>query len=163
MNKRVVAFVGITILICGISFGLFKLRLSLVQSAQQEATPESEFLGETSDRDILEGNTETVIPQSASDIHGLVDGFQEITTYMRFTIPASDLDRFLSSTSCTTPLQIDASHRDFEIRYEKDWWQVKQAEVVGWCDGVKEHIAQSIYVDMTDLNKYIIYVVASTK
>jgi hypothetical protein len=161
MNKRVVASITMMILICGISLGLFKLWLSFDQPVERGATPE--FFDETSDRDSLEGNTETKIPQSASDIHGLIDGFREITTYMRFTIPASDLEQFLSSTACTGSLLTVNPSDAFRMTPAKGWWQIGQAKDVQWCSGAKEHLGQAVYVDMTNQKIFVVYVVAQTR
>ncbi len=126
-------------------------------------TYSSEFAALTRDRSLLEADTGTILPSSATEIHGYVDGFRDVTTHMRFQIPSGDLPFFLNSTSCTAPLSDADIRRQLPGRPDWDWWTPEKAESYGSCTGVTEHMAQLIFIDMTDPQKYVVYVIASTR
>ena len=116
------------------------------------------------DRAALEGNTGMVIPQSAGGLHGVINGSQTLMTHMRFDIPASDLNEALKNTGCSTALtSVDDTRKQLQQYPKRDWWTPEKAQKYASCNAAHEHIAQQIFVDMTDPQHYIIYVIASTK
>ncbi|HET7089889.1 MAG TPA: hypothetical protein VFL17_14730 [Anaerolineae bacterium] len=132
-------------------------------SPQSEPTPYSELAAETDDRDILESNTETKIPRSATDIHGYVDGFRDVTTYARFTIPAEDFGEFLQSTACTSPLETADIRERVQGSFNFNWWRPEDAQSFQWCDASKEHLVQRVFADTTNPDTVIVYIVATTR
>jgi hypothetical protein len=139
--------------ISGCSFG----------STQPIGTASPELFTDTQNRGVLEGNTETIIPQSATGIIGTVVGLQDTTTYLRFEIPASDIEVFMKSTACTTPLSNADIREQLRGFPDRDWWSPEKAETYGSCTAVKEHLAQLVFVDMTKPDLYIVYVIAAIK
>jgi hypothetical protein len=126
-------------------------------------TPLAENSAETDDRTVLEGNTGTRIPPSATGIHGYVDGFRDVTTYLRFQIPSADLAEFMKSTACTTPLSTEDTGQQLQGYPDLPWWAPEKAEEFGSCTGVTDILTQLVFVDMTDPLNYVVYVIASTR
>ncbi len=137
--------------------------LAAACGTSRPATPASEeFSAETNDRAVLQGNAEIQIPASASDLHGFVTGFRDVTTYVRFTVPRSDLPEFLRSTAC--PPTLESTDIRSEMHWGRfAWWQPDSATDYKWCSGIKEHLGQRVFLDLSDTNKVIVYVVASTR
>lgn len=142
-------------------FILFVLSSCTTNSATP--TPLSEFEADTQDREILEGNIEIKIPEQATEIYGHVDGFRDVDTEIRFTIASGDLDQFLNSTSCILALQPEDPRSIFQDQLVRSWWKPTNALKFKWCYEEKEHLNQQILIDMTDADKYIVYVMAQTK
>ena len=115
------------------------------------------------DRVALEGNTGMVVPKSARGIHGVINGNQNITTHMRFDIPASDLNEALKNTGCSGALTNKDVRSELQEYPQRDWWTPGQAQTYASCNAGQEDVTQLIMVDMTDPQRYIIYVIASTK
>ena len=128
------------------------------------AAVQSEIAAEITDRDILEGNTELKIPTNATDIHGYVDGFRDVTTLLRFTMPAYDLDSFLKQTSCALPLKTDSSRSVWSQNSPiHKWWRPGDAQRFAVCIGSTPQLGRRLFFDMTQPDQYIVYVVASTR
>jgi hypothetical protein len=124
----------------------------------------SEIAAETNDRDRLEGNTELKIPANATDIHGYVDGFQAVTTLLRFTLPARDFKDFLQQTDCTQPLYQGSPSTGYTMRNgdRLKWWRPEDAQQFLACADGHKSFGREFFIDTTDADKYLIYVVAST-
>ncbi len=127
------------------------------------ATPPSELEAETNDRAVLAGNTETQIPATATDIHGYITGFRDVTTYVRFTLPSSDLLHFLRSTACPPTLETTDIRSDMQRLASFAWWQPGAATDYKWCDGTTQNLVQRVYLDLSDQNHVIVYITASTR
>ncbi len=124
----------------------------------------SEFAAESSDRNLLEANTEFKIPASATDIHGYVTGFRDLTTLLRFTLPMQDFELFIRQTTCTLPLASDDTRsRWMQNSPEHEWWRPGDAQRFGICSDSTQQLARRLLADMTRPDRYIIYVVASTR
>jgi hypothetical protein len=82
---------------------------------------------ETTDRAMIEENTDIFIPQSAAGLHGYLEGFRETTFYIKFSMPADEQVSLLESSVCETPLH--------------------------------DHAHQVIFIDTTDHQEYIVYIV----
>jgi hypothetical protein len=115
------------------------------------------------DRVALAGNTGMVIPKSASGLHGVINGDQTIRTHMRFDIPASDLNEALKNTGCSGALSNKDIRAQVQEYPQRDWWTPGQAQTYASCNAAQEDVTQLIFVDMTDPQHYIVYVIASTK
>jgi hypothetical protein len=124
----------------------------------------SEIAAEIDDRDVLEGNTGLKIPASATEIHGYVDGFQDVTTLLRFTLPVQDFGTFLQQTSCAQPLYQGDKSTGYSMRnWDKlKWWRPEDAQQFLACADGHKSFGREFFIDTTDADKYLIYVVAST-
>ena len=124
----------------------------------------SEFASETDDRHILEGNSELKIPASATDLHGYADGFRELTTLLRFTLPADDFDTFLKQTSCTRPLY-SGDKRAYWMQNSEDltWWRPGDAQRFAACADTTSQVGRRFFFDVTLSDQYVVYVVASAR
>lgn len=137
--------------------------LGCMPTSQISPTPPSEFEADTQDYKILEGNSEIKIPEQATEVFGHVDGFRDMDTKIRFIISAGELDEFLNNTSCKLPLQTNDVRSTFQNQLDRTWWKPADALKFKWCHGEKEHLNQNILIDMTDTDRYIVYVMAQTK
>ena len=158
-RKRVVIIISLTLL--GLVL-LFFIQLFLLKAFTFN-TVNAEFSAETTDRTILQTNAELQIPQSATEIRGYVDGFRDLTTYVRFVVPASDFDQFAESISCVLPLSTTDAYQRWQDSSKLTWWKPSRAQNFRQCDGSKEHLFQRVFVDTAQIDHYIVYVVASTK
>lgn len=110
----------------------------------------------------LDLNAEVKIPPSAKEIYGLVSGFRELDTWIRFELPAADLLVFMQSTHCEMPLsQVDAQKYP-PGKLDPDWWRPHKAAHLESCTGSTEHLYQRIFVDLSDANQPIVYVFSAT-
>jgi hypothetical protein len=107
----------------------------------------------------IEGNAEIKLPPSAHEIHAYTTGMRDIDIMVRFTMSASELTQFMSSTLCVDPL-VKSVPQTAEKRF--DWWAPDQAKYAEQCSGEKEHSHQQVIVDMSDKEVYIVYVSTST-
>lgn len=124
----------------------------------------SEIAAETNDRDMLEGNTELKIPASATDIHGYVDGFRDVITYLRFTLPVENFETFLKQTGCAQPLyQSDKSTAYSMHNWDSlKWWRPEDAQQFLACADGHKSFGREFFIDTTDSDMYIVSVVAWT-
>ncbi len=139
------------------------LVLRFVRNGIAASTTSSEFSADTEDRSVLQANTGTFLPAAATDVHGHVDGFRDVTTHLRFTIPAGDLASFMKTTACTTPLASADIRSQLQGIPARTWWSPERAEKYASCTAVTDRLAQLVFVDMTDSSAYIVYVIASTR
>jgi len=124
----------------------------------------SEIAAETTNREILEGNTDLKIPTDATDIRGYVDGFRDVTTLLRFKMPASELASLLKQTSCKHPLSSDNKQSGWmQNSPEHKWWRPSDAQRFATCIDATQQLGRRLFFDMTESDRYIVYVVASTR
>jgi len=155
-RSTILAIAAAIVLILGIAF-LLSLRI-VHPGAPAEFGPD-----DMRGRSVLEADTGTVIPASAAGIYGTVDGLGEVTTHLRFTIPAEDLAEFVRSTACATPLAGGDIRAQLQGLPQRTWWAPEKAQKYASCTAAAPHLAQLVFVDMTDPQNYIVYVVAATK
>ncbi len=122
-----------------------------------------EFSADTDDRAVLQANTGTILPSSATDVHGHVDGFRDVTTHLRFTIPAADLAAFMGTTACTTPLSSADIRPQLQGNPARSWWTPEKAGKYASCTAATDRLAQLVFVDMTDPDTDIVYLIAATR
>ena len=115
------------------------------------------FVSDTVDPTVIEANGAFELPPSAHDIFARTEGFQDITTKVRFSMTASDLERFLSSTHCSGPLVVTDPALQFEDQ-RVSWWRPMDALHLEQCTGEVGHDHQRVLVDMSDEDVYIVYV-----
>lgn len=109
----------------------------------------------------IEANAEIDLPPSARDIHVHEEGVTEIFTMVRFTMDVSELDVFMQSTNCTTPLS-EVDPAQYGVLEGRPWWRPMDAVNLQECISTDEDLFQRILIDMTDPDAYIVYVLAST-
>lgn len=100
------------------------------------------------------------LPPSARNVHGFQRGFQDRFIHIRFDIDPDEL-ALLSGTRYWPALdETGALGVPFQqsIEPNKAWWQPRQAQRFYSGHGGSDNIAQSVLVDVTDPNNYIVYV-----
>jgi len=166
-REQKTVLIGVLVILLLVSICLLGVMLWSSASVGETKRAPAEFGPiEVQDRVALEGNTETVIPDSANGIRGVIRGFQGITTHLRFDIPAAALDDFIQSTGCSEALTSTADVRALHAQMQgprREWWAPEKAQSYASCNGDKEHLAQLVFVDMTDPQRYVVYVIVSTR
>lgn len=109
----------------------------------------------------IEGNGNIELPASAHEIHAYTTGLRDIFIMVRFSMNASELVEFMSSTLCDYPLASSAVPKE-TVESQFDWWVPEQASYSEGCFGAKGHSHQQITIDMSDKDVYIVYVSTST-
>jgi hypothetical protein len=161
----VVAF-GIGLLIVLRILLLSVANLSLLFLGQPSDEPLVEFTAHIyqpaptpgSDLELIEADARVTIPSSAREIYATVSGFRELDIWMRFDLPASDLDSFLRDAYCTTPLLPVQPQNHAPGDLEPDWWQPHQASNLEKCTGTDSLLYQRILVDRTNAPVFRVYV-----
>lgn len=110
----------------------------------------------------IEGNAGIILPPSARDIYAYTTGFQDVFIQMRFSMSASELDEFLKSTLCQEPLKQMVPDPQPASEGNFDWWVPDQAEHLEGCTRSSDHSYQTIMVDMTDPDVYVVFVSTGT-
>lgn len=105
--------------------------------------------------DYVEMNADILVPPSAHEIYVYNSGFNEIIIYVRFSMNASDLQDFLASTHCQDELEIiEPDVRSGGL----EWWRPDQAEILKVCFGREGPNRQTIQIDMSNPDLYIVYI-----
>ena len=117
------------------------------------------FCGSALDTAAIEANTDVDIPDSATDIQSYAEGLRDITTYVRFIIPARELDAFLASTGCEDPpTSIDEPSPNLVV---PTWWRPDEATSLIGCTGTEGRTHQTLYIDMSLPDTVSIFLVAA--
>jgi hypothetical protein len=114
----------------------------------------------------IEGNAEIKLPSSAREIYAYTSGFQDIFIMVRFTVDPEELSEFMKNALCTESLRQVSPQRQEKLSGDPSWWELARAEHLESCSGVKEYSStqqckQTIFVDKTNPENYIIYVSTS--
>jgi hypothetical protein len=110
----------------------------------------------------IEQDAEIKIPTSARELYAMVSGFRELDTWVRFDLPESDLQKFLTGTRCDSTLT-QVSPQDFSLNaIDLDWWQPNKAKYLEICQGGTSTLQQTVMVDRTDPHMLRIYVFSLT-
>ncbi len=120
------------------------------------------FSADTTDRAIIEGNAEIKLPPSTSHLYGHTEGLNHIFTRASFAMDASDLVSFLRGTHCSESLSRVDPKKYEAASSSAPWWNPAHAQDLYACWGGTEDFHQTILVDMTDPQTYMVYVIAST-
>jgi hypothetical protein len=110
----------------------------------------------------IEGNAEIALPSSANDIYAYTTGLRDISTKVRFSMNADELDELMLSTLCQEPLREIQPGGQSAADGTSEWWTPNQAEYLRGCTGSKDHSHQMVMVDMTDPSVYVVFVSTST-
>lgn len=99
------------------------------------------------------------IPASASNIHAHAAGFQDRYIYVRFDLPPADLNSFLGVTRYT-PAVSESSAIPFQESIEPDetWWKPRSATRFLSGTNFVDGISQSVLIDISNPELYIVYV-----
>ncbi|KAA3648742.1 MAG: hypothetical protein DWQ07_00670 [Chloroflexi bacterium] len=109
----------------------------------------------------LIGNVGISLPESARDVYEYGYGLNAVYTMVRFTIDAEDLDEIIESSICEEPLvQVPPENYAGGLD-DTDWWLPEKATILMQCDGFTENFWQSILVDMSNPQEFIIYATSS--
>ena len=119
------------------------------------------------DLSAVESNAEIKIPASATEIFAHTEGMNEISVFIRFNLPAEDLDEFIKSSACQEPLTKTKPNGELPSETMPDWWKPNIATELETCSGEIMHTEwgwstyKVIYVDTSDPDQYIVYVSAT--
>ena len=106
----------------------------------------------------IEGIGRIKLPPSANGVHARAGGFQDRIIYIRFDIAPTDLEPFLKGTRYTPPVGPAKGIPFQSIAPDAPWWRPQDAQRyeagVNFVDG----ISQTVLVDMTHPERYIVYV-----
>jgi hypothetical protein len=160
---------SIVVLFC---FGIFILFISFLlikglitfkaQSSVESARIYQPAPTPGSDIHALEANAGIKIPSNASEIYGLISGFRDLVTYVRFDLPYSDLSSFIQNTHCKEPLKNTDPAKYSPGESEPDWWQPDKASELQECSGQEDNLTQRILVDISKPEKLTINVQSIT-
>jgi hypothetical protein len=119
------------------------------------------FCGSGLDPAAIEANTGIEMPPHAGGIESYAEGFRDVTTYGRFTIPAADLAGFLASTGCREGLMpIDPASMG-PPRMVPVWWRPMNAHSLESCTGIEGSIHQTIYLDTSNAESQTVFLFAA--
>jgi hypothetical protein len=115
--------------------------------------------------DRVERAAAITLPPSAANLRSHYESFQDYIIHVRFDMDPADLDQLLASTHLELPLSSTAIPMGFSAPENLDWWTPEQAQrfqvgdtQVQTSHGYPEY--QWILIDMTNAQRYTVYVVA---
>lgn len=108
-----------------------------------------------------EDNAEIIIPTDATEIYVYSSGLNKLSTRIRFSINSNKLDGFIENTLCTEPPTEFDANLYIPSNGKTNQWTLKEGSNYIRCFGVKENTRQTIIIDITDPNNYIVYIFAS--
>ncbi len=109
------------------------------------------------DRATIEQYARIMLPASATDIHSYTESGIDRIIYVRFTLPASDLDQFLRDSGYTEPLRNNYNPIPVWTKEEFDWWHADQAQSFRDGKASEPSFWKNIFVDTSDPQTYIVY------
>jgi hypothetical protein len=100
------------------------------------------------------------LPPSAANLHAVAGGFQDRFILVRFDIDRADLPALAGSRYWPSLDSTGAVGVPFQPGLEPDrpWWKPREAQRFASGSNVVDGIAQAVLVDMTDANRYIVYI-----
>ena len=148
-QKWIAILIGVMVLV-------FCIAIGMVFWSLRDYDPLS---ADTNDPSIIEGNAEITLPPSVHNIQSHHEGLREIAVQVRFVMSANELPGFLEQ-HCKTEPNVSDIRQELQQRLDREWWTPTKATRFQWCSGDRENFSQTIFVDMTDSETYIVYVVA---
>ncbi|HLK96162.1 MAG TPA: hypothetical protein VK364_00195 [Hymenobacter sp.] len=133
-------------ILCGVV--LFTLTACTTADAGQNSTL---------DRATIEQYARIKLPASATDIHSYTESGMDRIIYVRFTLPAGDLEQFLRDARYTEPLRNNYNPIFTDAQEQFDWWQTDQAQSFRGIKASEPSFAKNILVDTSDPQTYIVY------
>ena len=98
------------------------------------------------------------LPPSAAGIHARAGGFQDRFILIRFDMLPAELAAFLKATHYTPAISSTTEVPFQSISDGAPWWQPQEAQRFEAGQNFVDGISQSVLVDMTSMERYIVYV-----
>jgi hypothetical protein len=98
------------------------------------------------------------LPPSAGGIHARAGGFQDRFISIRFDMPPAELDAFLKATRYTPAISPSTKLPFQSISADVPWWRPQDAQRFAAGENFVDGISQSVLVDMTSSERYIVYI-----
>ena len=98
------------------------------------------------------------LPPSAAGIQARAGGFQDRFISIRFDMLPVELDAFLKATRYTPAISPTAKLPFQSIAVDAPWWRPQDAQRFEAGENFVDGISQSVLVDMTSAERYIVYV-----
>jgi hypothetical protein len=98
------------------------------------------------------------LPPSAAGIHARAGGFQDRFILIRFDMLPAELDAFLKATRYTPSISTATTIPFQSISNDAPWWRPQDAQRFEAGENFVDGISQTILVDMTSAERYIVYV-----
>ena len=98
------------------------------------------------------------LPPSAAGIQARAGGFQDRFISIRFDMLPAELDAFLKATRYTPSISPTTELPFQSISNDAPWWRPQDAQRFEAGQNFVDGISQTILVDMTNLERYIVYV-----
>jgi len=111
----------------------------------------------TLDQATIEQYARIKLPASATDIHSYTESGMDRIIYVRFTLPASDLEQFLRDSGYSEPLRNNYNPISAWPKKRFDWWHADQAQSFRGGEVSEPSFWKNIFVDTSDPQTYIVY------
>lgn len=98
------------------------------------------------------------LPPSAHNVEYIDGGFQDRFIHLRFDMDAAELDSFLRGTFVAPPLTDTDVPFQASLEPDESWWQPRNASTFKSGGGSRNGVYQSLLVDMTNAQTYVVYV-----
>jgi hypothetical protein len=106
----------------------------------------------------IEALARITLPPGATNIHAQAGGFQDRYIHVRFDIPAAELDAFLAASRYTPALDMAVVPFQQHLEPKAVWWQPRNAARFRAGSAFSGGISQSLLVDTSDPERYVVYV-----
>ncbi|MEO7913486.1 MAG: hypothetical protein ABIV47_27865 [Roseiflexaceae bacterium] len=98
------------------------------------------------------------LPPSAAGIQARAGGFQDRFISIRFDMLPKELDVFLKATRYTPSISPTTELPFQSISDDAPWWRPQDAQRFEAGENFVDGISQTVLVDMTSTERYIVYV-----
>ncbi len=103
----------------------------------------------------IEQLIEAKLPPSATNIHSYYTKFQDYYAQVRFDIAAADASTFIASAPFGDTWQ--TTDNPLSNDTERPWWQPQTAQRFQWATRQVGSGVETMLIDMTDGQRYIVY------
>jgi hypothetical protein len=98
------------------------------------------------------------LPPSAAGLQARAGGFQDRFISIRFDMAPAELDSFLRSTRYTPAIGPTTAVPFQSLAEDAPWWRPQDAQRFEAGTNFVDGISQSVLVDVTDAQRYVVYV-----
>jgi len=98
------------------------------------------------------------LPPSAAGVQARAGGFQDRFISIRFDMLPAELDAFLKATRYTPSISPATTMPFQSISVDAPWWRPQDAQRFEAGQNFVDGISQTILVDMTSAERYIVYI-----
>ncbi len=166
--SRIILVLVVTTIVVALAFFAFIMVIGNAVAGFIEVIPPSDGTGCLGERPFSREHIEQManlqIPESASDLSAYSIAFMDCTIYVRFEMDPEELTMFLGSTYVTAPLQsvtaVPVAASQFEDLPNVLMWDILPTKdfIFGYgSNGSREF--QAIAVDISDSQRYVVYVI----